>query len=234
VAGSIVNASAAGSRPITNAELAAYRAVQTQALMLRRGEVNAALPGPSTGAGAFIAALMNNAGGGGNPQALVVAALRRTLDGFKVQSVPPDLGATGFAALDAGGQAAACAITLNGPFGSGHSAADSGIVLAAAPSSPAGISGAFLTPMIAMDGAGQVTLAGAGSGGPNGSASIVYALLRRGSGGDVTRPSDLRSTGLAPFATANLIGCQDGLCVALPDPGGSGLGAAVEQPIASN
>jgi gamma-glutamyltranspeptidase/glutathione hydrolase len=234
VASSIVNASAAGGRPISGAELAAYHAAQTQAFMLRRGEINAALPGAATGAGAFIAALMGNVGAGGNAQNNVVAALRRTLDGFKVQSVPPDLGATGFAALDANGQAASCAVTLNGPFGSGHSAADAGVVLAASPTSPNGISGAFLTPMIAMDNAGQVTLAGAGSGGPNGSAAIAYALLRRGSGGGVTRPSDLRSTGLAPFATANVIGCQDGLCVALPDPGGSGLGAAVDQPIASN
>ena len=91
--------------------------------------------------------------------------LRRALAGFHVQSVPPDLGATGFAALDANGQAAACAVTLNGPFGSGHSA-DAGVVLAASPASPAGISGAFLTPMIVTDPANIVTLAGAGSGGP--------------------------------------------------------------------
>jgi gamma-glutamyltranspeptidase/glutathione hydrolase len=88
--------------------------------------------------------------------------------------------------------------------------------------------------MIVTDSDNRVTLAGAGSGGPNGSGAMVYALLKRRSGGGVMRPGDLRSTGLAPFATVNTIACQDGLCVALPDPGGSGLGSSVDQPIASN
>jgi gamma-glutamyltranspeptidase/glutathione hydrolase len=231
VANSLVNASAANGRPISLAELAAYRSARTQPRSVRRGEVSAAMPGASTGAGAFAASLMSNVGNG-EAQAAVVNGLRRTLASFNIASVPPDLGATGFAALDANGQAVACAVTLNGPFGAGRTA-DNGVTLAASPSSPGGISGAFLTPMIVTDSAGQVTLAGAGSGGPNGSGAMVYALLRRAAGGGVTRPADLRSTGLAPFATVNTIACQNNLCVALPDPGGSGLGASVDQPVAS-
>ena len=118
------------------------------------------------------------------------AAIREaaTVDGaapragrFHVQSVPPDLGATGFAALDANGQAAACAVTLNGPFGSGHSARYR--------RGAGGIAGIarrhFQRFPHAHDrhgSAGQVTLAGAGSGGPNGSAAMAYALLKRGAG----------------------------------------------------
>ena len=232
VANGLVRASADGGRPLGLAELAAYRASQVQPRIQRRGEVSAAMPGPSTGAGAFIAALMTNAGNG-EPQAAVVAALRRTLASFNIASVPPDLGATGFAAMDKNGQAVACAVTLNGPFGSGHSDTESGVTLSAPPSAPAGISSAFLTPMVVTDSSGKVTLAGAGSGGPNGSGAMVYALLRRAAGAGVTRRSDLRSTGLAPFATVNTIACQSGLCVALPDPGGSGLGASVDQPVAA-
>ena len=232
VAYDLVTASEAGGRPLNLAEMAAYRASQSQPRSLRRGEVSAAMPGAATGAGAFIAGLMNNVGGG-EPQAAVLNGLRRTLASFNIASVPPDLGATGFAAMDKDGQAAACAVTLNGPFGSGHSAPGSGVTLAASPNAPTGIAGAFLTPMIVSDSAGQVTLAGAGTGGPNGSGAMVYALLRRAAGAGVTRSSDLRSTGLAPFATVNTIACQDGLCVALPDPGGSGLGASVDQPVAS-
>jgi gamma-glutamyltranspeptidase/glutathione hydrolase len=232
VADSIVAASSPGGRPLTQAELSAFHSTQTSARILRLGEVNAAMPGASTGAGAFIASLLSNAGGGA-PEVAAVNGLRRALDSFHVQSVPPDLGATGFAALDADGQAAACAVTLNGPFGSGHSA-DAGMVLAASPAQPAGISGAFLTPMIVTDSANRVALAGAGSGGPNGSAAMAYALLKRASGAGIMRPGDLRSTGLAPFATVNTIACQDGLCVALPDPGGNGLGSSVDQPVASN
>ena len=43
-------------------------------------------------------------------------------------------------------------MTLNGAFGAGHSAGNSGVLLANSPSAPAGIAGAFLTPMIARDG----------------------------------------------------------------------------------
>ena len=232
VADSMVAASSPGGRPLSQSELSAFRSTQTAARNLRVGEVSAAMPGTATGAGAFIAAVLSNAGSGA-PEVAAVNGLRRALDSFHVQSVPPDLGATGFAALDADGQAAACAVTLNGPFGSGHSA-DAGMVLAASPAQPAGISGAFLTPMIVTDAAGQVALAGAGAGGPNGSGAIAYALLKRASGAAIMRPGDLRSTGLAPFATVNIIACQNGLCVALPDPGGSGLGSSVDQPVASN
>jgi len=232
VADSLVAASSTGGRPVTQAELSAYRSIQTSARVLRLGEVSAAMPGVSTGAGAFIANVLSNAGGGA-PDAAAVNGLHRALASFHVQSVPPDLGATGFAALDANGQTVACAVTINGPFGSGRSA-DAGMVLAASPSQAAGISSAFLTPMIVTDSANVVTLTGAGSGGPNGSAAMAYALLRRASGAGIMRPGDLRSTGLAPFATVNTIACQDGLCVALPDPGGSGLGSSVDQPVASN
>lgn len=230
VAAGLAAASAAG--PISLAELAAYRATLVQPRTLRRGQVSAAVPGPSTGAGAFIAALLTNTGNG-EAQTAVVNGLRRTLASFNIASVPPDLGATGFAAMDKNGQAVACAVSLNGPFGSGHSDASSGVQLAASPTAPGGIAGAFLTPMIVTDSSGQVTLAGAGTGGPNGSGAMMYALLRRAGGASVTRAADLRSTGLAPFATVNTIACQNGLCVALPDPGGNGLGASVDQPVAA-
>ena len=225
--GALANAVALGSggRPIVPAELSGYRAAQSAPRIQNRGGISTVTPGAATGAGAFIASLLAGATGA-NLETSVVNGLRRALDNFKVTSVPPDLGATGFAALDANGQAAACAVTLNGAFGSGHTAGDTGVVLAASPTSPAGISGAFLTPMIAADG-NSVVLAGAGAGGPNGSAAIAYALLKRAAGQSLARPGDLRSTGLAPFATVNTIACQDDLCVALPDPGGNGLGATV-------
>jgi gamma-glutamyltranspeptidase/glutathione hydrolase len=231
VAANLVAASAAPAAPLSPAELSGYRSSQSAARLLNLGAVSAAVPGPATGSGAFIASLMNNVGNGANPEIAVVGALRKTLAGFNIQSVPPDLGATGFAALDANGQAASCAVTMNAPFGAAKSAADSGVLFASTPSSPSGISSAFLSPIIAAANNGQVVLAGAGAGGPNGSAAIVYALLRLTAGQPLGRPSDMRSTGLAPAVTVNTIACQNGLCVALPDPGGSGLGARVaDQP----
>src|ERR1700761_1947120 len=101
--------------------------------------LTASIPGPSTGAGAFGERVLTGVRGN-DLAAATVTAIRAALAGFNIQSVPPDLGATGFAALDADGQAAACGVTLNGPFGSGHTAGNTGVTLAAAPSSPAGIS----------------------------------------------------------------------------------------------
>ena len=75
-----------------------------------------------------------------------------------------------------------------------------------------------------------MTLAGAGAGGPNGTASIAYALTRVGRGDAITQRGDLRSTGVAPYDTVNVIVCHGDTCVALPDPGASGLGATVPSP----
>ena len=231
VAASLINASAAAGAPLSGAELDGYRSTQGAARTVRLGELSAAVPGPGTGAGAFAASLMTNLSPG-DPEIAVVGALRKTLAGFNIQALPPDLGATGFAALDKDGQAAACAVTMNGPFGAGRSAADSGITFAATPASAGGISSAFLMPVIGSAGSGPLVMAGAGAGGPNGSGAIVYGLLKLAAGQALGRPQDMRSTGLAPAVNVNVIACQNGLCVALPDPGGSGLGARVPEPSA--
>ena len=116
---------------------------------------------------------------------------------------------------------------MNGPFGSGHNAAGTGVTLARAPSSGRPDSpAAFITPVIATDGGGgTVSLAGAGAGGPNGTAAIGYALARLANGEAMSSPADLRSTGV-PYDTVNAIACQNDACVALPDPAANGLGAS--------
>jgi gamma-glutamyltranspeptidase/glutathione hydrolase len=227
VAASLINASTLAGAPLSQAELSGYRAQQAAPRLASLGNVSALVPGPSTGAGTFIASVIAGLAPG-DPEVAVVGGLRRALAGFRIASVPPDLGATGFAALDQNGEAVACAVTLNGPFGAGRSAPDSGVTFAASPTRPTGISSAFLTPMIGVGG-GQLALAGAGAGGPNGSGAILFALLKMGRGGSVARPQDMLSTGLAPYVTSNTITCQNGLCVALPDPGASGLGARVQE-----
>ena len=207
-------------RPANWRPIAAARARRATAIW---APINAAVPGPATGAGAFIASVMSNVGGA-NPEVATVAALRKTLAGFNIQPVPPDLGATGFAALDANGQAAACAVTMNGPFGAGaqrrrYRRDVGGLAVIA------GRHFRRLPDAVIGVGGGQMVLAGAGSGGPNGSGAIVYALLRLAAG-----PARWRGPATALHrpgagATVNTIACQNGLCVALPDPGGNGLGA---------
>ena len=93
------------------------------------------LPGARTGAGAFTAAMLDNLSRGArtsrDPAGATTQAARQTLAGFGVGALPRDLGSTGFAAVDANGTAASCAVTMNGPFGSGRTAAGTGVVLGA-------------------------------------------------------------------------------------------------------
>ena len=215
------------------AEFARYEPQRTQPQAMQLGNQFVFLPSLSTGAGAFAGALfgtLNRAQqtsvGENDLQAATVVAVKQALAQFGVTNLPQDLGATGFAATDAHGQSVACAVTMNGPFGSGHNAAGTGVTLARAPSSgQAGLAAAFVTPVIATDGS-DLSLVGAAAGGPNGTAAMGYALARLGRGEALNRRGDLRSTGVAPYDTINAIVCQSGACFALADPGANGLGAS--------
>ena len=161
----------------------------------------------------------------GNFVAAIAQATKQSLDEFKIASLPQDMGATGFAAVDSNGEAVACGVTMNGPFGSAHTVPGTGVTLAAAPSKgPTGLSSAFLSPMIAVDADGALALAGVGAGGPNGTASIFYSLLRKGL---QTNGPVARSTGMAPYNTINVVACTGDVCVPASDPSGPGLGLTV-------
>jgi gamma-glutamyltranspeptidase / glutathione hydrolase len=214
-------------------ELAGYPVVRDLPGQVRVGDELVYLPPSKVGAGAYEVALLGRVVdpqgqiSAANPAAAIAQATKATLDQFGISTLPRDLGATGFAAVDGSGEAVACAVTLNGPFGSGHTATSSGVIFSRAPASAqGGYSGAFLTPIIAtLGGAGSPVLVGAGAGGPNGTAAITYALLRLALNQDVMLPGEIHSTGIAPFDTVNLIACQSGRCVAIPDPAANGLGA---------
>ena len=195
------------------------------------------IPAHKTGAGAFAGVLLDNLAkaqttsvGAKDLEASVIWALQQSLKDYHVSELPKDLGATGFATMDARGQAVACAVTMNGAFGSGHTVRGTGVTLAKAPSSSgsAGMASAFLTPIIAARRADDpAELAGAGAGGPNGTAAIAYALQRIADGDEILSRKDLKSTGVAPYDTVNAIVCSGRSCVALPDPAANGLGTLV-------
>ncbi len=221
---------------ISKADLAATKAGQVTPRVIQIGSDYVFLPSNKVGAGAFAGVLFDNLAkaqstsvGAKDLQAAVVWALRQSLKDYHVAELPKDLGATGFAAMDARGQAVACAVTMNGPFGSGHTVRGTGVTLAKAPTaSAAGLASAFLTPIIAARQADSpAELAGAGAGGPNGSAAIAYALARIANGDEVLTRKDLRTTGVAPYDTVNAIACSGRTCAALPDPAANGLGALV-------
>ena len=212
---------------ISEADMAAVTTKQTAPRQRNAGGLTIYGPGAGTGAGAFTSSVFDNMArqrtlGG----AAIATAVSQALASFGVAALPRDLGSTGFAAVDASGQAAACAITLNGPFGSGRTAGDTGVQLAATPTGNAGLASAFLAPMIATSGDGVMTATGAG--GPNGTAAAVYALLEAAGGRQLGKRGDLRGTGNAPYDTVNVISCDSEACVALSDPGAHGLGAVAQ------
>jgi len=233
VAARMVDYSTAQGGAISPGELAATAVQQGPARSRGTGNFVTWLPGARTGAGAFSASLFDNlsrgARGSRDPAGATGTAVGQSLAAFGVGSLPGDLGSTGFAAVDANGQAASCAITLNGPFGSGRTAGTTGVVLGATPSGPAGLASAFLTPVIATTG-GSVGLAGVGAGGPNGAAAAINAVLAAAGGRPLGKRGDLRGTGAAPYDTVNMISCDEKACVALSDPGAHGLGAAADIP----
>jgi len=226
VGASLIAYAAAQGGALGPDDFAATRTRQVAPSRRSIGGLAVAYPAVGTGAGAFSAALLSRAAASNpaNATANALAAVRQALAGFGVANVPADLGSTGFAVADEMGGAAACAVTLNGPFGAGRTAAGTGVLLAASPAGPAGVASAFLMPLVGQG--GNDLFAGAAAGGPNGSAAIASALLRMAGGGTLASAADIHTSGAAPRDTINLIACQ-AACAALPDPGASGLGSAV-------
>jgi gamma-glutamyltranspeptidase/glutathione hydrolase len=234
VAARITAYSSAQGGGISADELVATTAVEGPARSRGTGSFVTWLPGARTGAGAFTASLLDNLSRGQratrDPAGATVTAVSQSLAAFGVTGLPGDLGSTGFAAVDANGEAASCVVTLNGPFGSGRTATGTGVVLGATPSGQAGLASAFLAPVIATSG-GTVGLAGAGAGGPGGAAAAINAVLAAAGGRPLGKRGDLRGTGAAPYDTVNMISCDTQACVALTDPGAHGLGATAEAAI---
>ncbi|MBV9548412.1 MAG: gamma-glutamyltransferase [Alphaproteobacteria bacterium] len=227
IGGSLIAYAAGQGGALGPDDFAAARTRQVAPSRRVVGGMNVSYPAVGTGAGAFSNSLLSRAAAStpANAAANALAAVRQALAGFGVASVPADFGSTAFAVTDGTGGTVACAVTMNGPFGSGRTATGTGVVLAASPTGPAGLASAFLMPLLGQGG-GNALFAGAAAGGPNGSAALTSVLLRMAGGASVASANDIRTTGAAPRDTINLIACQSA-CVALPDPGASGLGAAV-------
>ncbi|HVZ91158.1 MAG TPA: gamma-glutamyltransferase [Rhizomicrobium sp.] len=218
-------------------DLASYPVTVDAPRALAFGNQFVIAPRQSTGAGAFAGALLDGvlaARGlerGHSAEAAVVEATKRALAGFGVADLPKDLGSTGFAVTDTNGEAVACAVTMNGPFGSGHTVAGAGFTLAGAPSaSKAGLASAFLTPVISMSSdRSRLFLAGAGTGGPVGTASIIDALARLGKGDALARAA-IPDGDITLYDTVNAIVCQNEYCSALTDAKSQGMAAAPVSP----
>ncbi len=222
VADKIAAYSATQGGAITADALRGYHAVQTDPRSVSLGDLSVNVPVSQHGGGVFAGALFKELGDG---QAGVASAVKDALARFSVGTWPPDLGSTGFAARDSNGEAVACAVTMNGPFGAAHSAADTGVILARAPASgDAALSAAFLAPVIATDASGNVALVGAGAGGPGGTAAMAIALQSLAQGAGVSTIHGTQASESASYDTVNAIVCQGGSCSLLAESGPSGVG----------
>lgn len=220
---------------VSAADLRNYRPVVSEAGQLSAGTVTLRIPSTSVGAGAFAERLWTDL------QAVAPtdgASAARTADNAALQlgapgKLPDDLGSTGFAVATINGDAVACAVTTNGPFGVGRTASGMGITLARSPDDPIkGLAPAFLAPVIGL-GPDQTTVAyiGASGGGPSAVAGVqqVARQLVANSGKGLGDAIGAATTGPAPLV--NAINCPSGFVGALAacqvgvDPDGAGLGA---------
>jgi gamma-glutamyltranspeptidase/glutathione hydrolase len=163
----------------------------------------------------------------------VYGLYQATLDA--IGPVPPyDPGIAAFAALDAGGNATACAVTLNGPFGTGRLMRGTGI-FAARPPTPDADPGLAIAPVVVSNPAvGNTYFAGAASGiaAPTALAGVLVRIL-----GDERRPDEampepraapagagaaLVETG-APAEAANRIAAAGARVTAVPAIGNVGI-----------
>ncbi len=223
----------AGGR-VSVADLRNYRPTVSQAAMRLSDGFEVYFPSSSVGAGAFAEAMWDalktvspTDGAGG-----LAAARATALNLGASDKLPDDMGSTGFVVVSSRGAAVACAVTMNGPFGTGRTARGLGVTLASAPDDPVkGLAAAFLSPLIAT-GPGNSTLvfAGASGGGP-GAVSGVQQALRQSLGTSRQNiTAALHSATPGSSVLVNALVCPAGLplgfdkCEIGVDPDGAGLG----------
>ncbi|MEQ9144575.1 MAG: gamma-glutamyltransferase [Parvibaculaceae bacterium] len=191
------------------------------------------LPSEDVGAGAFAKAVWDGlqsipAGDG--------AAATRLADQTARQlgapaDLPDNMGSTGFVVASAQGDAVACAVTMNGHFGTGRTASGMGVVLASSPEAPVqGLAPAFLAPVLATRANDNALLFAGASGGSPAAVSAVQQVARQTLGGSTKVSAALGSATPGTGTLVNALVCPAGLPFGFPscefgvDPDGAGVG----------
>lgn len=126
------------------ADLGSYTPRRFPAQTITIADRAAYLPSAASISGSFAGAVLSHlvgtsgevAAGGSELASRVLSAVAARAGARIAVPRPSDLGAPGFAALDGEGMAVACGVTMNGPFGSGHSVPSLGVTLANARDPP--------------------------------------------------------------------------------------------------
>ncbi len=234
----IDEASEDGGR-ITTLDMQSYRPnVSTAQVIELPGEIGF-VPAGATGAGFFFPEMTQKSLRGlpqnPAPGTPAIATIQQEAFGVLTDSgirgdLPDDFGSTSFAVTDATGLTVVCGMTMNGSFGTGTLGRSTGILYARSPSDiEFGLSGAFLTPLIATNPQGtRLHLAAAAAGGPSAAASLLYTAVNAPIMG---LEQALAQNGSEETGTVNAISCgresgdEGRVCRIGVDPRGSGLGA---------
>lgn len=189
-----------------------------------------ALPAATTQSGVFavklLAQLQSLPAGNNTKTAQALAASEGLLS-----ANTDDYASTGFLVVDAYGQAVACAVGMNGPFGSGRTVPGYGFTLAASPSASGIASGHFMTPLFTENiYSKQVFFAGVGTGGPAATAAVLDAeRIRAGNPEIPLKQAISLSHGAGDAARVSAASCPGGFpravssCDFAADPAGDGL-----------
>lgn len=242
----IVHAIAAAGGAVNLKELADYRAQVHASPGVRLDGDRLFVASGRMHEGGFAQALTRAVFAAGRPARaanaadLATSALAQARARAHLAASSPDEGATGFAALDKTGQAVACAVTMNGPFGAGHTVPGTGIILSAAShGAQAPANAAILSPMILVrNDTGPILLpgsqpsfapllAGAGAGGPGSAAAMAYAVYQLEQGGGVRAVSRIPNGLVSQNDSVNAIACHDGVCSVMTNPRAAGFAVAI-------
>lgn len=215
---------------ITVDELRAYRPTSQPAQTMKIGDQTLSVPSADTGAGTYMASVWPAAETLNGADLLRAAQAELARAGAET-NLPASYGSTGFVVATAGGDAAACAVTMNGPFGTGRLVTGTGIVPARAPDAPGfGLAGAFLAPaLVTNDFNGTFHFAGAAAGGPQAPAAVLDAAHAMVDGSASIEAVHAGSVSTAQ-SRLNIVACPGGApreganCTFGADPKGAGLG----------
>lgn len=189
-----------------------------------------ALPAATTHSGAFAAKLLaqlQNLPAGNNA---AIAETLATSEGLHSENTGA-YASTGFLVVDAYGQAVACAVGMNGPFGSGRTVPGYGFTLTASSAASGIASGHFMTPLFTENiYSKQVFFVGVGTGGPAATAAVLDAERIRAMRPEMPLKQALTlSHGPGDEARVSAASCPGGFpravgsCDFSADPAGDGL-----------
>lgn len=196
---------------LTASDLSNFRPTVEPAQSIPFNELNIWLPASNTDAGKFAGELWTKIQGVSGAGALTDAA--NQVAGISGND-DVDYGSTSFVTVDGEGGAVACALSMNGAFGTGRVGSDNGVVFSATSQSAVkGRASSYLTPAIVARAKSKDGLYGvvAGAGAPKGGAAVESIIAAALTGNPEAAIAALNASPADARSPANAILCLEGL-----------------------